>query len=305
MTPETSMVQPSLFISHGAPDLALREEPAHLFLRALGQRLPRPDAILIASAHDDADGVVVRAPARFRTWHDFGRFDPRLFELRYEPSGASEVAEEALRLLAAAGLEPQRGQDDRLDHGAWVPLSLLFPVADVPIATLSIDPRRDARWHAAVGAALAPLRSHNVLIVGSGSISHNLQEVFRRSPNADRRWVEGFTAWLADRAAAGDHDALLDAMAEAPGAARNHPTDEHLLPFFVALGAGGAESARRLHHSYTYDVLAMDAYAFGEADLLRPLAFTSSGSHSGPAGPAAPARSRRPHRQSRASALPT
>lgn len=256
------MTQPALFISHGAPDLAIRDEPAGRFLRELGRRLTRPDAIVIASAHDEAEGVVVRAPARFRTWHDFGNFDRRLFEMRYEPAGATDVADEAFRLLSQAGLEPQRSEAAQLDHGAWVPLSMLFPDADVPLVTVSIDPRRGTEWHEAVGRALAPLRDRNVLVIGSGSISHNLREVFAGG-REDRQWVDAFTTWLAERTEAGDREALLAVMREAPEALRNHPTDEHLLPFFVALGAGGGEPGRRLHHSYTYDLLAMDAYAFG------------------------------------------
>lgn len=255
--------QPALFISHGAPDLALRDEPATRFLSELGGTLTRPDAIVIASAHDEADGVVVRAPARFRTWHDFGNFDRRLFDMRYEPEGAAGIADEAFRLLNEAGLQPVRSDAAQLDHGAWVPLSLIFPEPDIPLVTVSIDPRRGAEWHEAVGRALAPLRARNVLVVGSGSISHNLREVFAGT-SADRQWVEEFTSWLADRAEAGDREALLAVMRDAPEALRNHPTDEHLLPFFVALGAGGGEPGRRLHHSYTYEVLAMDAYAFGD-----------------------------------------
>ncbi|MGZ8346994.1 MAG: DODA-type extradiol aromatic ring-opening family dioxygenase [Allosphingosinicella sp.] len=266
------MTQPSLFISHGAPDLALSGAPARRFLEALGPSLERPDAIVIASAHDEAEGVVVRAPARFRTWHDFGDFDRRLFAMRYEPTGAPEVAAEAMHWLDAAGLGPRQGAGDRLDHGAWVPLSLMFPDADVPVVTVSIDPRRDSRWHEQVGRALAPLRSHNVLILGSGSISHNLRAVFTGPPGQDRAWVDGFTDWLESAIRDGDRERLLDAMREAPAAARNHPSDEHLLPLFFAAGAGGADApGRRLHHSYTYDVLAMDAYAFGEPeDFDRP-----------------------------------
>lgn len=255
--------QPALFISHGAPDLALRDEPASRFLRELGHRLDRPDAIVIASAHDEAQGVVVRAPARFRTWHDFGNFERRLFEMRYEPEGAVEVADEAFRLLREAGLSPVRSEAAQLDHGAWVPLSLIFPNADIPLVTVSIDPSRDAGWHEAVGRALAPLRDRNVLVVGSGSISHNLREVFAGRRD-DRKWVDAFTSWLADRAKAGDRDSLLKVMTDAPEALRNHPTDEHLLPFFVALGAGAGAPGDRLHHSYTYDVLAMDCYGFGK-----------------------------------------
>ena len=266
--------QPSLFISHGAPDLALVDSPAHRFLRELGPRLQRPDAIVIASAHHEAGGgPSLRAPERFATWHDFGNFDRRLFALRYEPPGAPALAAEIHALLDRAGFAPAADPAALIDHGAWVPLSLMFPAADIPLVMVSIDPSQNAGWHAAVGAALAPLRRRNILIIGSGSISHNLRAVFSSQPGADRQWVEGFTDWLADGVARGDRAALLSAMEAAPEAARNHPTDEHLLPFFFALGAGGSDGAGvRLHHSYTYDVLAMDAYAFGEPEALDRLA---------------------------------
>lgn len=263
--------QPALFISHGAPDLALKDSAARRFLADLGTRLDRPDAIVVASAHDEAPGPRVRSPAAFRTWHDFGDFDPRLRDMRYEPPGATSLASEVEALLRAAGFEAGDDSDPRLDHGAWVPLSLLFPAADVPLVTVSIDPARDSRWHERAGAALAPLRARNVLVIGSGSISHNLGEVFRPT-GGDSAWAEAFTAWLADAAERGDRSALLGALEAAPEAARNHPTDEHFLPFFVALGAGGEDAAAvRLHHSYTYGVLAMDAYAFGEREAIAPL----------------------------------
>lgn len=259
------MTQPSLFVSHGAPDLVLGDAPARQFLAGLGKKLERPDAILIASAHHETDEVAVRAPARFRTWHDFGNFDRRLFERRYEPPGAADVAEEALRLLADAGLAPQRDASDLIDHGAWAPLSLMFPDADVPVAMVSIDPRRDAAWHERVGNALAPLRDRNVLIIGSGSISHNLHAIFAGPDEAGKASVEAFIAWLESRIAAGDAEGLLAAMDAAPDAAWNHPTDEHLLPLFFAFGAGGGGAGQRLHHSYTYDLLAMDVYEFAAA----------------------------------------
>lgn len=254
--------QPALFLSHGAPDLALVDSEARRFLVDLGQKLERPDAIVIVSAHHEASQPSVRAPARFSTWHDFGNFDPKLLALRYEPQGDPVLADEVYGLLATAGLEPARDASDKIDHGAWVPLSLLFPNADIPVVMVSIDPRRDAGWHFEIGRALAPLRERNILLIGSGSISHNLREVFRPS-SADQAWVEAFTAWLEDNVRRSDLEQLLSAMETAPEAVRNHPTDEHLLPFFFALGAGGGHGTR-LHHSYTYGVLAMDAYAFGD-----------------------------------------
>ena len=257
------MTQPSLFISHGAPDLAVSDVPARAFLRGLGASLARPDAIVIMSAHHETDGVAVRAPARFRTWHDFGNFGAALAALRYEPPGDPALGEEVFRLLDAAGLAPHRDPGALIDHGAWVPLMQLFPAADIPVVMVSIDPRRDSRWHEKVGRALAPLRARNILLIGSGSISHNLRAVFAPG-GKDRAWVEEFTAWLEATIRDGRGDALLDTMREAPEAARNHPTDEHLLPLFFAYGAGGGAAGRRLHHSYTRGVLAMDAYAFGE-----------------------------------------
>lgn len=263
--------QPALFVSHGAPDLALSDAPARAFLESLGPRLERPDAIVIASAHHEArGGPHVRAPARFRTWHDFGNFDRRLLDMRYEPRGDMALADEVAELLSGAGMSPVRDDSELLDHGAWVPLSLLFPETDVPLVAVSIDPAQDSRWHERIGRALAPLRERNVLLMGSGSISHNLGAVFATRPGQDRAWVEGFTSWLEEAIRTGDRERLLSAMAEAPDAARNHPTDEHLLPLFFAAGAGGARGAR-LHHSYTYDVLAMDIYAFGEPALLAAL----------------------------------
>ena len=279
------MSQPSLFLSHGAPDLALSEAPARRFLETLGGRLERPAAIVIASAHHEASGgPAVRAPQRFRTWHDFGNFDRRLFDLLYEPPGSPALAGDVLGLLRAAGFDPAPERSDLIDHGAWVPLSLLFPEADIPLVTVSIDPSRDSRWHEQVGWALAPLRANNVLLIGSGNISHNLHAVFSSQPGADRAWVEGFTAWLDEAVRTGDHARLLSAMEEAPGAALNHPTDEHLLPLFFAAGAGGAAGVR-LHHSYTHDVLAMDAYAFGEPGIVGRIASDAEMAESWAGGP--------------------
>jgi 4,5-DOPA dioxygenase extradiol len=259
------MTQPSLFISHGAPDLAIARSPARSFLEMLGRDLGRPEAIVIASAHYETDGIAVRAPERWRTLHDFGNFDERLFDIRYEPAGARAVADEMLRLLKEAGLNPRRDEGDEIDHGAWVPLSLMFPDAGVPVAMVSIDPSRGAAWHDHIGRALRPLRDSNILVIGSGSISHNLRAVFSGAGDEELGRVEAFTSWLESAVRDGRTDDLLDAIGKGPAATWNHPSDEHLLPFYVAMGAGGADQGRRVHHSYTHGILAMDAYAFGEA----------------------------------------
>lgn len=252
---------PSLYVTHGAPTLPLDPGPARDFLSELGRKLGRPRAILAVSAHWASAEPVASLCERPRTLHDFGGFPEALYRLEYPAPGAPELAQRAVELLSAAGLAGATVPDRGLDHGAWVPLLLMYPEADVPVTQLSIQPHRDPRHHHAVGRALAPLRDEGVLIVASGSATHNLHE-FRgqgsEAPTPD--WVRAFAEWLDDAVAEGRQGDLLDYRQRAPHAARNHPTDEHLLPLFVAMGAGG--KGRVLHGSYTYGILYMGAYAF-------------------------------------------
>jgi 4,5-DOPA dioxygenase extradiol len=255
---------PSLFISHGAPTVLIDKSPAHHFLKGLGEALPRPAAVVVASAHWEAAEARVTAAAWPETIHDFGGFSPALHRHRYPAPGAPALAAEIVATLAAAGigsaLDPERG----LDHGAWVPLSLMYPAADVPVLQVAIDPDAGPAWHARLGAALRPLRERDVLILASGSLTHNLHEVRWGAPDAPPPdWVMEFGEWMAEALVAGRAEDLLDYRRRAPHAVRNHPTDEHLLPLFVAMGAareGGG--CRRLHTSHSFGVVAMDAYAF-------------------------------------------
>lgn len=262
---------PSLFVSHGSPMMALEPSPARDFLAGLGTRLPRPRAILVASAHHDAayeggEATVTASPAP-PTIHDFGGFPDELFAMRYPAPGDPALAQRIVALLADHGLavtaDPERG----LDHGAWVPLSLIYAEADVPVVQLSIASNASPEWHFALGQALAPLAGEGVLIIGSGSITHNLRALFSARLPIDApapAWVTDFTGWMADRLAAGAVDEVLHAVERAPHGRDNHPTPDHILPLFVAMGAGGAAfKAERLHDSVTYGLLAMDVYAFG------------------------------------------
>jgi 4,5-DOPA dioxygenase extradiol len=256
---------PSLFISHGSPMLALTPVPARDFLAGLGQRLGRPRAIVVASAHWETARPTVNAVARNETIHDFVGFPRALFDLRYAPPGDTALAERVADLLCAAGLAADVDRRRGLDHGAWVPLLLAYPEADIPVLQVSVQSQLGPAHHLQVGAALAPLRDEGVLVVGSGSFTHDLSR-FRGqavdTPQAPD--VAEFADWMDAALREGRRCDLLTYRTRAPHAVLEHPTEEHLLPLFVALGAGG-DGARveRLHSSAEYGVLRMDAYAFG------------------------------------------
>jgi len=258
------MTLPSLFLSHGAPTLPLTETPARAFLSGLGDEMMRPKAILVISAHWETSVPTISAVDRNETIHDFGGFPPALYALQYPAPGSPTVAAEVSALLRASGIDSRVDRSRGLDHGAWVPLLLMYPRADIPVLQLSVQPHLGAEHHLHLGRALAPLRQQGVLIIGSGSMTHDLSE-FRghgiNDPAPD--WVNAFADWFHSALSTGRTGDLLDYRRQAPFAVKNHPSEEHLLPLYAALGAAG-ESARaeRLHASATYSILRMDVYAF-------------------------------------------
>jgi 4,5-DOPA dioxygenase extradiol len=255
------MTQPALFVSHGSPMIVLDPSPARTFLETYGREHAKPRAIVVASAHYEAPGPSLSSGPAPRTVHDFGGFPDALYRIAYPAPGAPDIAARAGDLLRGAGfdvrLDPARG----FDHGVWTPLKLMYPDADVPVVDLSVDIARTPEWHWRVGQALAPLRDQDVMIVGSGSATHNLREYFRPHEPGTPAWVVAFEEWLFHAIEDGRVDDLLHYRERAPEAVRNHPTEEHILPLFVALGAAGAAPGKRLHHSYDR-VLAMDTFAF-------------------------------------------
>lgn len=260
---------PTLFISHGGPNIVTDESEARDYLATLSERFPRPKAIVVVSAHFETDGVSVVTDPAPGMIYDFRGFAPELYEMDYPAPGEPALAERVFSLLEQAGLEPKRVEKRGYDHGTWTPLKLAFPEADIPVVQVSVDPVRDAAWHHALGRALSPLREEGVLLVGSGHITHNLRALFpimRGGEAADPALVEqvnAFTGWFADRLAAGDHEAILDWKARAPWPAENHPTDEHLMPIFFALGAAGEHArAERAHASKQLGFFAYDSYLF-------------------------------------------
>ena len=257
---------PSLFLSHGAPTLPIDPSMPSAQFGALSAQLPRPEAILMLSAHWGTAQPMASTATAPETIHDFYGFPRQLYEIQYPAPGAPDVARRAAGLLGDSGF-PADVQPHGLDHGAWVPMLLMFPHADVPIAQLSIQPHMDAAHHFQVGRALRSLKDDGVMVIGSGQITHNLRaaDFSARPEDADPRVTE-FTDWFEAKLAAHDIDALLDYRRQAPYAVLMHPTDEHLLPVFAALGAADDDYSLAIQSLGTYQrSLAMTNYVFGTA----------------------------------------
>ncbi|MFZ5723800.1 MAG: DODA-type extradiol aromatic ring-opening family dioxygenase [Pseudomonadota bacterium] len=256
--------QPVLFISHGAPTFALEPGRAGALLRAAGERLPAPTAIVVVSPHWVTRDFAVTAAVRPETIHDFGGFPAPLYALRYPAPGAPALAARVAGLLQAAGVPARLDEQRGLDHGAWVPLMHLYPQAQVPVIQVSMPQSLDARAAWRLGEVLAPLREEGVLIVGSGSLTHNLYEFFATGGSDDVvPYAREFVDWA--RAAVQRHDraALVDYLRAAPNAGRAHPTPEHYLPLLVAAGAAGDAMVEVLDGGMEHGMLSMESYLFG------------------------------------------
>ena len=255
---------PALFVSHGSPMFALEPGLLGPALERFGAALPRLRAIVVVSPHWQTRGVRVTGAPSLQTIHDFGGFPAPLYQLRYDAPGDPALAAEIAVRLREAGFDASVDAARGIDHGAWVPLRYLRPERDVPVLQVSLPQDIDAAGALRLGHALAPLRDEGVLVVGSGSLTHNLYEF--RQHIRDPEYAQAFADWVADAVARGDSDALLAYRERAPHAARAHPTEEHFLPLLVALGASReGEAAELIAGGMTHDVLSMDSFAFGSA----------------------------------------
>jgi len=256
---------PSLFLPHGAPTFALRPGAAGLAMSRIAASLPRPRAIVIVSPHWDTRTPTVGTGERLETIHDFYGFPAELYEIQYPATGCPEAAREVVAALRTAGLAVEEAPSHGLDHGAWVPLRQMYPDADVPVVPLSLQSHLGVSGAFQLGQALAPLRAQDFLIIGSGNITHNLGDyrIASAQPGVAFDYLRHFPHWMTEHLRQHDLDALLDYRRLAPDAVRAHPTDEHLQPLYVALGAAGERPAvEHLHTGISDFVLAMDAYAF-------------------------------------------
>ena len=257
---------PAIYVSHGSPMVILNNTVARDFLAGYGAQLGKPSAILIATAHFETRQPALTSDAHPEMIYDFGGFPKALFEMQYPAPGSPQLAARAASLLGKAGITAVEAGDRGFDHGTWVPLKLMYPDADVPIVQISVQPGDSAAHHIAMGRALAPLREEGVLVMGSGSMTHNLGELFRGGREIESptpAWVSEFGEWMHQRIESGAIDDVEHWAERAPNARRNHPSPEHFLPLPFAMGAAGERPAgRRVHTSCEYGVLMMDAYAW-------------------------------------------
>jgi 4,5-DOPA dioxygenase extradiol len=259
---------PVLFVSHGAPTFAL--EPGQLGprLTATGQALERPRAVLVISPHWMTRGLRVATTATPATVHDFGGFPRPLYDIQYPAPGHPALASRTIDVLRAAGWPVEGDAAQGLDHGAWVPVRFLYPDADVPVFQLSLPASLDAKQAYALGQALRPLRDEGVLVVGSGSLTHNLYEFRMHGEVDEAEYARAFAAWVRQAVEARDDARLVATLDIAPHARRAHPTSEHFLPLLVAAGAAdAADAVRTLEGGITHGVLSMDSYLFGEGTV--------------------------------------
>jgi len=258
------MRMPVVFVSHGAPDALLKAPDAVACWAELGRRIPEPAAILVISAHWEAHRPTVSCAEAPATLHDFSGFSPALYQMRYRAPGAPALAAKVVSLLSAAGLAADSHPSRGLDHGAWVPLTGMYPQAGLPVTQLSLIRGADPATHLELGRALAPLRDEGVLIVGSGAITHNFGWIDWRAGTTPLPKAKAFADWIADRLAAQDIASLL-AYRSAPYGADAHPTEDHFLPFFAALGAAMGDAAERFEPHFAYGGLSMDAYLWRQS----------------------------------------
>ena len=257
--------QPTLFVPHGAPTFALRPGVAGAAIARAASRLPAPRAVIIVSPHWDTAVPTVGFAARLTTIHDFRGFPEELSRIRYPATGCPKGSEEVVAALRGAGFAPASDPDRGLDHGAWVPLRMMYPDADVPVIPLSIQSALGPAHHLRLGRALAPLAASGFLVVGSGNLTHNLGDygVAARSGGQTPGYVRAFADWTWRQLESGDEPSLIDYRSRAPDGVRAHPQEDHLLPLYVALGAAGARAhVVRLHAGVDDYVLAMDAFEF-------------------------------------------
>lgn len=237
---DPSPLMPVLFIGHGNPMNALWDNPFTRSLRELSKSIqPRPQAILVVSAHWLTRGTQVMNSPRPRTIHDFGGFPEALYQEQYPAPGAPELARITRGLVRSADI----AENDQwgLDHGAWTVLKFLYPEAEIPVYQLSIDYYSPARYHFDLAGELRPLRERGVLVLGSGNIVHNLRQADFQNPDSAYPWAQEFDAWVKGRLDSGNWADLLNLESQGTSGRLAVPTPDHYFPLMYSLGLSSPE----------------------------------------------------------------
>lgn len=254
---------PSLFVSHGAPSLVLENDDSTRFFQTLGQQYPNPAGIVCISAHWETPQLLLTGNPQRTTIYDFASFPEPLYRVTYPATGSPALLNKVSKALHTENLSVKINGQRGFDHGVWVPLKLMYPNADIPVVQLSVLPRESPEYHYQLGQALRSLREENILILASGSATHNLLEFRVREKDADPLdYAVAFEHWLIKAVETGDRQTLLNYEKVAPEAKRNHPTPEHFLPLFVALGASTEPQGKHIHQGFTYGALSMSAFSW-------------------------------------------
>ncbi|WP_261130130.1 dioxygenase [Bacillus sp. Marseille-Q3570] len=262
-------MMPSLFIAHGAPLLAIENNAYTQFLQELGKTMAKPKAIILFSAHWESSIQKVSKVDKFETIYDFNGFPEALYRINYPAEGSEDVTQEIIESFAREGVPFDVEEKRGLDHGAWVVLKILYPDADIPVISMSVNPRLTPGQQYEIGRTLSQLREKDILIIASGGTVHNLRVLKMTSDDGSvDQWAFDFDEWLERHLKSWDLESLFNYNSLAPAADSAVPPygNEHFIPLFYAMGAADHEkSAELLHRSYRYGNLSHSVWQFGES----------------------------------------
>jgi len=251
---------PVLYISHGSPMRVIERSPARDFLVDLGQSISNIKGIVVISPHWETQGVYYSTSKHPETIHDFYGFSKALYQQQYSVASPQWLQMALQECLSVQNIR-LRGVDRGLDHGAWSVLKLMYPSGDIPVAALSLPINHSLETLYQLGVALKELREQGIMIVTTGLATHNLSELARLGE--PQYWAVEFIDWLQQKVQEKNMDALFNYRSQAPFAEKSHPTDEHLMPLYIALGAAGEQDTQLIHQSWELRNANNSSWAWG------------------------------------------